>query len=107
MPIAEQDQHGDPEGHRDQRAVLDEEDATAADQDEVEDQDGSGDDVSDLCAHGGASQFRSRKCSRPNVRPGVVTTRRAPSRMPGMKLLWCRESCRMVRVSPSPPRRTS
>ena len=41
------------------------------------------------------------------MRPGVCTTRRAPSRMPGMKLLWCRESCRTVRVSPSPPSRTS
>ena len=44
----------------------------AADQDEVDDQDGGRDDVRDLRAHGDRSgQPRSRKCSRPKVRPGV------------------------------------
>ena len=52
--------------------------------------------------------FRGRgSSSRPTVRPGWSAIWRSPSSTPGVKETRSSESCRMVRVSPTPPRTTS
>lgn len=95
--------------HLQHEAVLPEQVHTAnADEREVEDQRSNKNaNYGERIAAATTRAHSPRSGSRPTVRPGRDTTPRTASNTPGMNDERCKESWRIVSVSPVPPKSTS